>query len=52
MRKRSLDGSMDDKVPAARPVQSLYREATAETRAWAVAYIARNREMLALMARL
>jgi hypothetical protein len=43
---------MDGKVPAVRPVESLYGEATAETRAWAVDYIARNREMLELMARL
>lgn len=43
---------MDGRAPAARTVDPLYGEATAKTRAWAMDYIARNREMLAMMARL
>ena len=46
-----LAKAMDDKAPG-RPVDSLYGEETAETRAWAIDYIARNRDMLDLMARL
>lgn len=43
---------MDSKPATPRPADSLYGEETAATRAWAVDYIARNREMLDLMARL
>jgi hypothetical protein len=43
---------MDGKAPAARVPDSLYGDATLETRLWALDYIARNRDMLDLMARL
>ena len=43
---------MDQKPSTARQADSLYGDETAETRAWAIDYIERNREMLDLMARL
>ncbi len=39
-------------VAAGRVTDSLYGEETAETRMWALDYMARHRDMLALMARL
>ena len=42
---------MDGKTPPPLPAP-LYGEATASARAWTLGYIARNREMLDLMARL
>jgi hypothetical protein len=47
-----LGRGMDGKAPAVRVPDSLYGEATLETRLWALDYIARNRDMLDLMARL
>ena len=52
MRNLRLAKPMDGKAPAARAVTSLYGEETAEFRAWAADYIARNKDMLDLMARL
>lgn len=43
-------GSVDKLGQA--PSDSLYGDETSETRAWALSYIARNHEMLDLMARL
>jgi hypothetical protein len=43
---------MDGKIAKARELPSLYGKSTEETRAWAVAYMDRNRELLELMARL
>jgi hypothetical protein len=43
---------MERKPSSPSKVDSLYGEQTAATRAWAVDYIARNREMLEMMASL
>ena len=51
MRHAGVAKAMDGKAPT-RAVDSLYGEETAEFRAWAVDYIARNKDMLDLMARL